>query len=126
MSLLTTSWNNSLCLSLRLCAFAGDSLGLHLEPRQRPRRDPPHLDPEQNFIADRLADALRHVRGRCCQFYVYLQVRQCPGLIDLDAVLDDFRETAQDRLQGAGVEVVAAQVDHVVGPPEDATRQTEE
>ena len=39
----------------------------------------------------------------------------------MDAVLGDLREPADDGLDRPGVEVVPPDVDHIIGPAEDAT-----
>src|SRR5262249_4854352 len=54
------------------------------------------------------------------------QRRQRTRVIHLDAVLRHLREAVDDRLQGTRIKVVAAQVDHVVGPAQNAARQADE
>ena len=112
--------SSAVCADFRTsrCAFISNR-------GRRARRRRPHLGPEQQLVADGPARPARPASAPspAVGSTSIRSVASGGRLIDLDAVLGHLGEAAQDRLQGAGVEVVAANDDHIVGPAQDAAVQ---
>ena len=63
--------------------------------------------------------------GICGGFDGEAELGEGGALVDLHLILADFRESANDRVDGTRVDVDAADHDHVVGAAEDAALQRE-
>src|SRR5207237_757861 len=59
-------------------------------------------------------------------FQFYAHHRQSAALVDFNLVFHHFTEAADDRLQGARIKVVTANMQHIVASAQDAVLQADE